>query len=131
MISQPTYLRIVRVSAWYDLLIAWPYATPFTFALMWGLLGSMQVKLGFAALPVLDVHAILFANFFGTVVTLWALVRLFRTDAAFGRYDAVGRFAFSTWMIVALLHGATPLLFGFLAVEIAFGIAQALPVRGT
>lgn len=129
MLSHSTYLRIVRIGAAYDLLVSLPYATPVTLGLMWGVLGSLQVKLGFGALLPLDVHATLFANFFGTVVVLWSMIRLLRAETAFGRYDAVGRFAFALWMITALLHGATPLLLGFLVIEFGFGIAQALPVR--
>lgn len=129
MPSRTTYLRLVGASAIYDLAVSLPFATPWTLGLVWGLLGAVQSGLGLAPLPILDPHAVLFGNFFGTVVTLWAAVRLTRPAVTFGRYDAAARFAFAAWMMVALSHGATPLLFGFLAVELAFGLAQALPLR--
>lgn len=128
MTRATTYLRIVRASAWYDLAVSLPFATPITLVIAWAILGNIQSALGLGPLPVLDVHARLFANFFGTVVTLWAAVRLLRTEAVFGRFDAIGRFAFSLWMVVAIHDGATPLLYGFLLIELTFGIAQMLPI---
>lgn len=128
MIDITTYRRIVRISAAYDLGIGLAFSNPLTLGPVWSLLGAVQQALGLGTLPSLDVHAGLFANFFGTVVTLWALVRLLRPDDAFGRIDATGRAAFVLWMGAALMAGATPLLAGFMVIEVAFGIAQALPI---
>ena len=129
MLTPTTYRRIYRASAWYDLAIAWPFATPLTLPVLWGLLDAAQGGLGLAPLPALGVYMVLFANFFGTVVIFWSLARLRLDDPLLGRFDAVGRFVFSAWMIWALVHGASPLIAIFLAVEIAFGLVQALPVR--
>ncbi|GLS81569.1 hypothetical protein GCM10007893_23820 [Paracoccus marinus] len=121
--------RIYRVSAWYDLAVALPFATPMFLAVAWAALQWVHLAAGLPALPDLDAHGALFANFFGTIVALWAIVRLRSGDPAYARFDAVGRWLFSAWMAVALAHGATPLLWGFLAVELAFGVLQSLPVR--
>ncbi|MDP3861787.1 MAG: hypothetical protein Q8Q63_09425 [Phaeovulum sp.] len=129
MLTPTAYRRIFRASAWYDLLIVWPYATPFGLALAWSWLDRLHVGLGQPSLPVLTVYGVLFANFFGTVVLIWSAVRLVHDDPRLGRWDALGRGLFSLWMAVALANGASPLLWLFLAVEVAFGVAQAMPVR--
>jgi hypothetical protein len=41
----------------------------------------------------------------------------------------VGRFLFSAWQLYALVHGASSLLVIFLVFELAWGVAQVLPVR--
>lgn len=85
--------------------------------------------MGLDALPDLGTYAVLFAHMAGTVVLIWTVLRIKWDDLRLARYDAVGRFAFSTWMIIAISHGASPILFGFLAFEITFGVLQALPYR--
>ena len=129
MLSQSTYQRIIRASAWYDLAISWPYMAPITLAGMWLGLDQLHETTGFAPMPELTAYGVLFANFFGTVVIIWSLVRLRLNDPKLGRYDAAGRVLFSAWMVVALLNGASPFLYVFLVIEISFGILQALPVR--
>lgn len=128
MLTRQTFTQVVRASAWYDLAISSAFATPPTLAVIWAVLRSVQHTLGLGALAELDVYGVLFANFFGTVVVIWSIIRL-RGERELGRFDAIARFAFSAWMVVALVNGATPLLYGFLVPELAFGIAQALPVR--
>ncbi|MGR3714212.1 MAG: hypothetical protein ACU0A6_13960 [Shimia sp.] len=81
------------------------------------------------ALPDLNAYATLFANFFGTVVLIWSVVRLRLNDSRLARYDAAGRWLFSAWMLNALFNGASPVLWGFLAIELTFAILQSLPVR--
>jgi len=57
------------------------------------------------------------------------VLRIRDPQAVYGRYDAAGRFLFATWQAYALLQGATGLLVLFLVFELAWGIAQVLPVR--
>lgn len=68
------------------------------------------------------------ANLLGSIVTVWAVLRLRATQAAFGRYNAAGRFMLAAWQLYALAHGAHSITWGFFAIEVAFGIAQILPV---
>src|SRR3546814_10402698 len=49
----------------------------------------------------------------------------------YGRYDAAGRFLFSAWMLYALLHGASAVLWVFLFFEVVWGLVQVLPVRAS
>ena len=124
-----TYLRIVRASAWYDLIVTIGFATPWTFAAILSSLEMISGLLGIpGAFPAFEPVHMLMANLLGSIVTVWAVLRLRNTQVMYGRYDAVGRFLFSTWQLYALVHGAHPVLWGFLVVELAFGIAQILPV---
>jgi len=127
--SPTTFHHLFRVSAYYDLLVTWPYATPLTLALFWSMLNGAHATLGLSPLPDLNAYAILFGNFFGTVVLIWSVVRLRLNDVRLARYDAVGRWAFSIWMLNALLNGASPILWGFLIIELTFAILQSLPLR--
>ncbi|MFY0618589.1 hypothetical protein [Shimia sp.] len=127
--SPNAFHRLFRISAWYDVLITWPYMTPLTLGFMWATLNSAHAASGLTPLPVLTVYGTLFANFFGTVVIIWSVVRLRLNDMRLARYDAAGRWLFSTWMLYALLNGASPLLWGFLAVELCFAVLQSLPVK--
>ena len=129
MLTSSSYRTLYRASAWYDILVTWPYMTPLTLGLMWSFLDQTHAGFGLAPLPELSVYGTLFANFFGTVVIIWSVLRIRLDDPRLGRYDGAGRMLFSSWMIVALLNGASPLLYGFLLIEVAFGILQLLPLR--
>ncbi len=127
MYSPHTANRIFRVSAWYDLCVTWPFALPITLGLFWGgILIPLHGALGLPALPTLDPHAVLFANFFGSVVVIWAIVRLYLNDIRLALFDGAGRVLFSIAMINALLAGLTPLIWAFLVPEIIFAVLQLL-----
>lgn len=122
MIGLPAYLRIVRASAWYDLVATAGFATPWTFALVLAGLRQLAQWLGMpAGFPPFAPEHMLMANLLGALVTVWAVLRL-------GRYDAVGRCLFATLMLVALVHGAHPIVWGFFVMEVAFGLLQMIPV---
>jgi hypothetical protein len=130
MLRQSAYHRVFRLSAWYDLAIALPFTTIWTFVPMWrGVLSPLVDAAGFGPLPMPGVYGVLFANFFGCVVTIWAILRLVRDDVRLARWDGAGRVGFSIAMINAMAAGASPLLWVFLVPEIAFGVAQLAPPR--
>lgn len=129
MLNPPMFSKIYRVSAWYDLLVTWPYMTPLTLATMWSALNGLHGQTGLPPLPQLTVYGVLLANFFGSVVIIWSVVRLRLNDPSLARYDAIGRWLFSAWMIQALLNGASPILWGFLIIELCFAVLQSLPLR--
>jgi hypothetical protein len=129
MIATASYLRLVRASAWYDLLVTIGFATPWTFMAIHAGLNALSGLLGIAArFPAFEPAHMLMANLLGSIVTVWAVLRLREPRVLYGRYDAAGRFLFAAWQLYALLHGGHPLIWGFFAAEVAFGIAQALPV---
>lgn len=122
------YSRIVRASGWYDLFVTAPFATPWTFALLHAHLSTVNLRLGGAALPAFGPLHVLFACLMGTVVVLWSLLRIGDPQVRFGRYDGAGRFAFGAWMAWALAQTGMPVLWLFIVPELAWGIAQWLPV---
>ncbi len=125
------YLRLVRASALYDLLVTAPFATPWSLAWLLRQLDALGQALGLAPLPVFPPEALLLGNLLGSVVCVWSVLRLAKPSLLLGRYDAVARGLFALWMTWALYQGASPLLAAFLVVEIGFGIAQAWPVSPT
>lgn len=129
MIESRSYLRIVRASAWYDLVVTVGFATPWTFAAVHSGLNTLIQFLGMpGSLPPFAPEHMLMANLLGSIVTIWAILRLRDTQQRYGRYDAAGRFLFATWQIYAVALGAHPILLGFIIVELGFGIAQIIPV---
>lgn len=130
MLTTTGYLKIVRASAFYDLIVTAPFVTPWSFGALIGLIGTVHEALGLpGAVPVLDVWHMLFANLLGSVVVVWSLLRLKLNMALLGRFDMAARFLFATWQSYALFGGASWTLIAFLSVEIGFGIAQALPYK--
>ncbi len=130
MPTQTGYLRIVRASAIYDILVTAPFATPWTFAYLTGQLRHIHEQLGLGgAVPALDPMHVFFANLMGSVVLVWSAVRLHLNLPVLGRYDAAGRMLFSAWMVYGLASGMSQILVPVLIVEIGFGLAQLLPCR--
>lgn len=132
MITSSNYLRIVRASAWYDLVVTIGFATPWTFTAILASLETLSGVLGIpGSFPEFESAHMLMANLLGSIVTVWAILRLRDTQVQYGRYDAAGRFLFATWQLYALVNHAHPVIWGFFVVEVAFGIAQILPVTNT
>lgn len=129
MIRPSSYLRVVRASAWYDLVSTIGFATPWTFAAILSGMNMLSDQLGIAHVPVFEPAHMLMANLLGSLVTVWAVLRLRDTRIAYGRYDAASRFLFATWQLYALGHGGHPIIWVYCVIEIGFGIVQALPIR--
>ena len=127
-IPEPRYLRIVRASAVYDILVTAPFATPWTLAWLHAGLQRLAAALGAAPLPALDVLHVLFANLLGIVVLTWATARLRAPTLALGRLDAAARLGFLLAQLGALAHGASAIVGGFSLFEFGFFVAQAWPV---
>ncbi|MGW1884414.1 hypothetical protein [Streptomyces sp. NPDC001970] len=127
--AHPTYLRVVRASAWYDLAVTGGFATPWTYVLVHDALSSCSNALGLGALPKLDLWQILFANLMGSVVVVWAVLRIVRPLPEHGLFDGIARALFATWQAYALAHGVSRILWLFFAVEVAFGVLQLVPWR--
>ncbi|XUL87887.1 hypothetical protein ACQ86D_15405 [Streptomyces galilaeus] len=116
-----SYLRVVRASAWYDLVVTAGFATPWTYALVHDALSTL------GALPELDPVQTLYANLMGSVVVVWAVLRLVRPVVLHGLFDGVTRVLFTVWQGYALAQGAPRFLWLFLGVEAAFGVLQLAP----
>jgi hypothetical protein len=123
------YLSIVRASAWYDLLVTWPFATPWTFVWLYASLAAMAQTLGLpGTMHPLDATHVMLANLLGSVVVVWSLARLMSPTIRLGRLDGVARFLFAAWQVNAYLSGASAIVLGFTLFELVFGVLQFLPV---
>ena len=134
MIDSRTNLKIVRASAWYDLIVTTALMTPWTAALLLSVLAGWSAQLGLERVfPALDATqmmlANLLANLLGSVVVVWSLWRVRHASQRVGRYDALARVLFAVWQVYAVSQGASYLILLVTAMEIVFGIAQLLPVR--
>ena len=130
MWTSTQYRRVVRGSAWYDLIVTAAFVTPWSFTALHGLLAGLSQALDLPGeLPAFEPMHMLMANLLGSIVCVWSVLRIRDPQQVYGRYDAVGRFLFSTWLLYALLHGASSLLVIFLVFELAWGVVQVLPVR--
>ncbi|MBV4522272.1 hypothetical protein KVG88_19615 [Pseudomonas sp. SWRI74] len=130
MWTSTQYRRLVQSSAWYDLIVTAAFVTPWSFAALHGLLTGVSQALSLPGeLPPFEPAHLLMANLLGSVVCVWAVLRIRDPQPVYGRYDAVARFLFATWQAYALAQGASSLLVIFLVFELAWGIAQVLPVR--
>ena len=127
-LSTPAYLRIVRASALYDLLLTAPFATPWSFTWVHGQLATLDRLLGGGGLPAFGPFHILFACLMGSVVLVWSALRLATPSVRLGRYDGVTRLLFSAWMAWALAATGVPLLWLFVVPELAWGVVQWLPL---
>lgn len=123
--SSTGYLRIVRASGWYDLLITWPFALPWTFALLYAQLGALGQALGLpGTLHPLDATHMLLANLLGSVVVVWSIARIAAPTLLLGRLDGAARFLFAGWQIYAVSQGASAVVLGFTLFELLFGVLQ-------
>ncbi|MFS2161986.1 hypothetical protein ACCD10_32285 [Pseudomonas sp. Pseusp122] len=124
------YRRVVRASGWYDLIITAAFATPWSFMALHGVLSTLSQALNLRGeLPPFEATHMLMANLLGSIVCVWAVLRIRDPQLQFGRYDAVGRLLFAAWQGYALMHGATTLLVGFLVLELAWAVVQLWPMR--
>ena len=126
-----TPVRAGRVGAVWDIVATTAFATPWTAALVLGLLDDVHGRLDLGGEPMPDFATshMLFVTLFGVVVTMWAVVRVMWPVPLLIGADTVGRAAFSTFFVWALLEGHSTILVAFLVPEVGFLIAQGLGVR--
>jgi hypothetical protein len=127
--STPRFLRVVWFSALYDLIVTAPFATPWTFELNRAQLSAINQALGGQPLPAFDPMQTLFAVLMGSVVMVWAVLRLRGPTQQFGRYDAAARVLFGVWMGWAWIQSGAPVLLLFIVPEVAWAVVQGWRVR--
>lgn len=132
MISEQGFLRIVKAGAWYDVISTGLLATPWSFSFMLATLAQINAALGLHGdIPTYQPAFGIFGNLLGSIVLVWAILRLRSPEVRFGRYDATCRALYTIWMIYALIHGFSIILLGYIIPEIILGVLQILPVRET
>ena len=113
------YRKIVQASAFYDVLVTAPFATPWTFAWTHGLLGQLA-----PLAPFEPIH-VLFANMMASLILVWSVLRLRHPHPVFGLYDSLTRFLFLVWELYFLLFlGVSPVLWMFAAFEFVWLVIQ-------
>jgi hypothetical protein len=125
--ATPAYLRLVRSSGWYDLIVTAGFATPWTYALVHRLLSAGGDVVGLGTMPALTPMQILFANLMGSVVLVWSVLRVVRPLPLHGLLDGTARVLFCLWEAYALAHGGPGVLWLFLVPEASFGVLQLAP----
>ncbi|QYG06834.1 hypothetical protein [Janthinobacterium sp. PAMC25594] len=91
---------------------------------------AQQLRRGGVPLPLFEPFHLFISSLLGSVVMVWSVPRLLDPQPRFGRYDAAARYLFSLWMAWALLVTGQPVLWLFIVPELAWGLAQSLPLRG-
>ncbi|MGW2490030.1 hypothetical protein ACWCV9_22810 [Streptomyces sp. NPDC001606] len=125
--AAPAYLRLVRASGWYDLIVTASFATPWTYALAHHALSAAGAATGLGPMPALTPMQTLYANLMGSVVVVWSALRVVRPLPLHGLLDGTARALFALWQAYALAHGGPGVLWPFLVLEVSFGVAQLLP----
>ena len=130
MDTTTTAARVIRASAAYDLVVTAGFALPWTATLALASMSDVHRSLGLSgAVPVADdAFTLLLANLLGSIVSVWAVLRILRPVPVLGAADTVARLLFSTWFAWALMQGASPVLIGFLLPEVAWGLVQGAVV---
>jgi len=126
MNTSPMTRRIIFCSALYDLIVTAAFATPWTAAIVLQQLSTLHTHLGLGgdALAVAIPVMMLYINFFGTVVLMWACLRLWQPTLVNGAVDSAGRLFFVLWMAWALHTGASSIVAVFLVLELLWLIVQ-------
>lgn len=130
MWSTTGYRRLVRSSGWYDLMVTAAFVTPWSFAALYAALGQLSQQWGLEGeVPVFLPMHMLMVNLMGSIVCVWSVLRIRDPQVQFGRYDAAGRLLFASWQAYALMHGASPLIWAVLVMELGWAVLQLWPVR--
>jgi hypothetical protein len=84
--------RIVWASAQYDLIVTLPFTTPWTAEGVLHTLRQLHVGLGLGGElpPAFGPLHLLFVSLFGTIVSLWAVLRLLRPERLLGALASLG-----------------------------------------
>lgn len=115
-----------RAGAAYDLVVSAVFASPWSASLVFDLLRAVHTGLGLpgSPLPVPGTTTLLFVSLFGTVVVIWSVARLYRPTRLLISIDTIGRAVFSLWFVWGLWQGLSWVTVPFLALELAWGVAQ-------
>jgi hypothetical protein len=116
-ISKASYIKWVRVSGWYDLIVTAPFATPWTFVWLYGLLQAAATS---AHLP---------GEFSPLTAGHVLMARAWAPTVLLGRLDGVARLLFASWQIYAVTSGVSAIVLMFTALELIFGGLQWLKIR--
>ena len=124
--------RAIRGVAWADLAVTLPFALPFIADAMIVLIYGIDRQLGVETPSVLfemGPLAMMFAHIMGVLGVLWAVVRLRNPASDLARIDAFARLAVAALIVYAMMQSATPVLWLFVATELAGSAIQYAALR--
>ena len=122
------YIRIIKMSAWYDLIVTLPFMFPFSAAIIISKFSLFNQYMGWEGeIPVFEPFHIFFMNLLGSIVVAWSILRIIRPIKLYGLVDGITRLFFSFWMAYyAMLFTGTSVLWIFFIPELIWGIIQLL-----
>lgn len=125
-LSETKYRKIVWLGGIYDLIVNLPFALPSVVSMHLATVAKLQTWLGLSGeFPVFDPFQLLFLNVFGSVATIWAILRIAKPEPLFGLTDGAMRAVLSGLMLYYLLVWNVPqIVVLFLIFEVLFGVAQ-------
>jgi hypothetical protein len=122
-----TRTQIIRAFAWIDFAVTLPFALPYVSYWLIGLIYRLDMQLGLnSPVPSFDPVSLMFVNIMGVLGVIWALARIGRPSEDLARLDGLGRLVVAALIIHAITWGATPVLWAFVATELAGSAAQLL-----
>lgn len=124
--------KALRTVAWADLAVTLPFALPFIADAMIVLIYGIDRSLGFstpAFLFEMGPLAMMFVHIMGVLGVVWALARLRGASPDLARIDAFARIAVAVLIVYAVMQGATPVLWLFVATEIAGSVVEFMALR--
>jgi hypothetical protein len=117
--------RIIRGIAWVDFALTLPFALPVVAEALIGLIYRFGAALGYdRPLPEFGALQMMFVHIMGVLSVIWALARLRDPNEALARMDALARLIVAALIIHAITWGASPLLWAFVATELAGSAIQ-------
>ena len=118
--------RAVKTSAIYDLVTCLPLAIPGVSTVYLLVLDTLNGAIGLGGhVGELSPLAMMFINFLGSLISIWAVLRLINPSWANGLTDVVVRVFFSIAMLNAILNGVPGLIGVLWVCELGLLLAQA------
>lgn len=122
--------RAVKTSAIYDLVTCLPLALPGVAGIYLSILDTLNGAIGLGgAVGALSPLSMMFINFLGSLISIWAVLRLINPSWANGLTDVVVRTFFSIAMLNAIMNGVPGLVGVLWACELALLLVQAYYVH--
>ena len=125
-LSEKRYGRVVWFGGVYDVIVNLPFALPGLVSAQLETLAKIQAWLGLAGeFPVFEPFQLLLLNVFGSVATIWGILRIAKPDPILGLTDGAMRAVLAGLMLYYLVAWNVPQIVAlFLVFEILFGVAQ-------
>ncbi|KFC67693.1 hypothetical protein FF80_02089 [Devosia sp. LC5] len=122
--------RAVKTSAVYDLVTCLPLALPGIAGVYLAILDTLNGAVGLGGhVGDLSPLAMMFINFLGSLISIWAVLRLINPSWANGLTDVVVRTFFSIAMLNAIFNGVPGLIGVLWVCELALLLVQAYLVH--